>query len=152
MVKTVAPDPQRREARGAGLNDMFSFHKHGQWSPQGARTGGKDGAQSGRWTGSADRKCQSFWLASDLQVSWWRWEGGLCQWNKKLHREFRMKEPEAFSGATEKGTRRKGSEGQDPKTHVEGPFTHQFTYPMTLSFGHISLLSPATLFTVFQPQ
>lgn len=26
----MAPDPQLREARGAGLNDMFSFHKHGQ--------------------------------------------------------------------------------------------------------------------------
>ena len=39
----VSADLRCREARGAGLNDMFSFHKHGQWSPQGARGEGREG-------------------------------------------------------------------------------------------------------------
>ena len=39
-VKIVTPDPRQRKARGADLNDMFAFHKHGLWSPGGARTGG----------------------------------------------------------------------------------------------------------------
>lgn len=45
----VAADLRCQEARGAGLNDMFSFHKHGQWSPQGARGEGREGeSQSGK--------------------------------------------------------------------------------------------------------
>lgn len=39
----VTADLRCLEARGAGLNDMFSFHKHGQWSPQGARGEGREG-------------------------------------------------------------------------------------------------------------
>lgn len=39
----MAADLWRWEARGAGLNDMFSFHKHGQWPPRESRGGGKEG-------------------------------------------------------------------------------------------------------------
>lgn len=42
----MAPDPQLCEARGAGLNDMFGFHKHGQWSPGRARREKRRGSRS----------------------------------------------------------------------------------------------------------
>lgn len=67
-VKIVAPDPQLCEARGAGLNDMFSFHKHGPQSPGGAKMEGKEGLLE--WTGqtgSAKCKGQSFQLSSDTR-------------------------------------------------------------------------------------
>lgn len=39
-VKIMALGSQLCEARGAGVNDRFSFYKHGQWSPGQAKTRG----------------------------------------------------------------------------------------------------------------
>lgn len=98
----MAPDLRLREARGAGLNDMFSFHKHGQWSPEGDRAGGKERLlEWAVWTRAAEWRGQNFQLMSDRQVGCWSLEGGLRQWSRQPPRSFGMRPPEVFTGATE---------------------------------------------------
>lgn len=62
----MAPDPRLREARGAGLNDMFSFHKHGPRSPGEARTEGRRGSSSGQggWGQPSGKARASCWHLS----------------------------------------------------------------------------------------
>ena len=128
-LKIVTPGPRRLKARGADLNDMFAFHKHGLWSPGGAGTGGAPRV------GKVDRVSRvwrpelpaGIWAPGELVEL----TGGSLPVEWAAPQRVQNGVPRDCSSTRKMWTPRKG---WDPKTPTEASFLHHLVHSFTMCF------------------